>query len=459
MKWISLIISMLLLAGTAHPQDSSDILRTPVFTDLFEEANALARSKLTSGGVTLSESERKELQRASGTSRLRLPSLDEFTGNTEDSLNYQRINIFAPGASIRLISPSGITLIKSEHRIFYLATNRTTGVGLAVDPDSGNISGFASKGGEKLEISSSDGMNLELVAVEPLPDGSDFCGTRIEDQQDFDLAKALGGTARSLSAAPAGSGITYQTEVAVDTDNEWMAGKDNNTTTALNFITDIFLAMNVFFERDLEIRLLVGDVTLRTAADPYSVATDYRAMLDEFAEHWRINQGSVERDFATLFSGRDIDPYYFSGIAWLDQYCKKGTEWDDRTVGSYSFNAIGSSRRAATTAAAVGHEFGHNMGSPHTHCYSPAIDTCYGDESSCYSGEVSCPASGKGTIMSYCHVGAASGGAGCGTNNSQFHPTVQGLIENRLAANSPSCIALFEEAHPPETPLFENGFE
>jgi hypothetical protein len=459
MKWISLITGMLLLASTAHSQESSDFLRAPEFTDLLKEANAQQRSSLTPGNVTLSEKERTELHHRSDNAPLRLPSLDEVTGNKEDSLIYQRIELFAPGASIRLISPSGITLIKPERRIFYLATNETTGIGLAVDPDSGSITGFVVKGDNKLEISGTDGTQLKLVAVELLPDGSDSCGTRIEDQQDFDLTKALGGTARSLSAVTAGSGITYQAEVAIDTDNEWMAGKGNDESTAMNFITDLFLAMNVFYERDMETRLLIGDVTLRTIDDPYTVANGPSAQLDEFARYWHENQGSVERDFAAMFSGRDIRPYYFSGIAWINQYCKKGTVWDSRTAGSYSFNAIGSNRTPANTAILVGHELGHNMGSPHTHCYEPAIDQCYGGESGCYDGPVFCPADGQGTIMSYCHVSADSGGTGCGTNNSQFHSDVQDLIKSRLAANSPSCIAPYVDEPPPEIPLFEDGFE
>jgi len=458
MKWISLITGML-LASAAYAQASSDVLRAYEFTSLLEEAGSPPQSNLTSGSVSLSVKERADLRHMSENAQLRLPSLDEFTGNKKGSLNYQRIELFAPGATIRLISPIGIKSIEPRQRSFYLATNETTGIGLAVDPVSGNITGFASKNGAKFEISSAGGMELTLLAVEPLPEGSDSCGTYIEDQPDFDLAKTLGGTARSLSAVPAGSGITYQAEVAIDTDNEWMAGKGNNTATAMNFITDIFLAMNVFYERDMETRLLVADVTLRTATDPYTVTSDRSAQMNEFAEHWRINQGSVERDFATLFSGRDIDPYYFSGIAWLDQYCKKGSVWGDRTFGSYSLNAMGSKRTAASTAASVGHELGHNMGSPHTHCYSPEVDKCYGGESGCYSDSVSCPVGGKGTIMSYCHYNTLSGGAGCGTSNSQFHPTVQALVKNRLAANTPSCITPFVEEPRPEPSLFKDGFE
>ncbi len=46
--------------------------------------------------------------------------------------------------------------------------------------------------------------------------------------------------------------------------------------------------------------------------------------------------------------------------------------------------------------------------------------------------------------MSYCHLLG-----GCGST-ADFHPIVQTLLEGRLAANSPSCIAPFEDLS--ETP-------
>ena len=51
----------------------------------------------------------------------------------------------------------------------------------------------------------------------------------------------------------------------------------------------------------------------------------------------------------------------------------------------------------------VTHEIGHNFRSPHTHCYSPPVDHCYGAKAGATAVATSVPPE-KGTIMSYCHL-------------------------------------------------------
>jgi len=90
----------------------------------------------------------------------------------------------------------------------------------------------------------------------------------------------------------------------------------------------------------------------------------------------------------------------------------------------------------------VGHEIGHNFGSPHTHCYSPPIDNCYNAESGCYSGATSCPAASTingvpnvtGTLMSYCHLLG-----GC-TSSLVFHPRTVTLVQPLIQAAVNTCI-------------------
>ncbi len=415
------------------------------------------------GAFALSAGESQRLSKARIGERLSLPSVDEYLLPTdpsaEEPLQFRRVELFAPGARVMVLGPEGIIEWQQDARQFYVAANQTTGVGLAVDVASGEISGFAIKGDSKLRLDGQLGVGVDLQAVETSPDQVNTCGTSLDDQEPQSLAHLNSPMPESVSSAAPGSTISFQTVVAVDTDTEWMAGKGNDPTTATTWITDTFLAMNVFFERDVETRLLIGDIILRIGSDPYSEPSNRSSQLDEFAEYWRLNMSATSRDFATLFSGRGIASNSFSGIAWINQFCKKGTLQGERTVGSYSFNAIGTNRTAANTALYIGHELGHNMGSPHTHCYSPTIDQCYNGESGCYSGSLACPAGGKGTIMSYCHV-SGSNGAGCGTNKSEFHSRVQTLMEGRLAANSPSCIEAYEAPpDPDETPIFKSNFE
>ena len=299
-----------------------------------------------------------------------------------------------------------------------------------------------------MQISGNFMSQLEISDVEASEEGSNLCGTE-NDSQPLDALDGIRApTALGASAAAAGEVISFQAVVAVDTDNEWMDGFSDDPDAALEWITDLFLAMNVFYERDIETHLLLGDVILRTAPDPYTIPSDRYQQLNEFGEYWMENMSQIDRQFALLLSGRSINSGSFSGIAWINQYCDYGRRFGNNVAGSYSYNAIGSRRTAGNTALYVGHEIGHNMGSVHTHCYDPPVDQCYSGEGGCYSGNPACPAGGKGTVMSYCHVGGADG-AGCGTSNQEFHPTVQSLLEGRLADEmAAGCIAPFASSDP-----------
>lgn len=458
MKWISLIATSLISAGNLMAEDFSALLGNPAPpASIPPEAQNVSRP-ISPGVLVLTQGERQALRLARKGDSLRLPSIEAFTGDNEGTLQFQRFDLFAAGARAYLVTGERRTELELWSVHYFLATNRSSGIGLAVDSRDGAIRGFATRGGERLEIHATAGMDMEFSPVEDSADNSNSCSTRDAEQPPEALAFLDERSALSRSAAVAGEAISYQAVVAVDADAEWVAAQPS-PTAALQWISEIFLAMNVFFERDVETRLLIGDVILRGAEDPYSEPSDRNLQLDEFAAHWRLNHGNIDRDFATMFSGRGIGAGSFSGIAWVNQYCQAGfLQSNGRTVGSYSFNAIGSSRTTANTALFVGHEIAHNLGSRHTHCYTPAVDQCYASESGCYSGPVSCPAGGKGTIMSYCHFSTASGGANCGPSKSEFHPTVQTLLEDRLAANSPNCIAAFAAPEPGES-LFSSGFE
>jgi len=455
MKWISLIMVLLFACAVSAEQDISPLLKTTHKPILFENPTEQNRAVIEPGSVILNFSEMSALTSARKGGRIRLPSLDNFTGNQDDPLEFKRVDLFASGARIRVINELGTVQIEPPQLYYFLATNSTTGIGLAVDPNTGITRGYAIKGGAELGVSGELSGTLQFSELETTDAGSKECGTVMDDQPLENIAFLDDGLAPSLSAAATGSTLDFEAVIAIDTDTEWLAGFNNDTAAASDWIVNLFLAMNVMFERDIATRLLIGDVTLRIGPDPYTVTNGNRSQqLYEFGEYWRVNKGGIDRDFAAMFSGRNINANSFSGIAWINQYCQNGWVSGSVTGGSYSYNAIGSNWSENSAAKFVGHELGHNMGSPHTHCYTPTVDQCYGGESGCYSGPALCPVSGAGTTMSYCHLNSSCG------STIDFHPTVQALFGDRLAANSPGCIAPYSDPEPePGAPLFNSGFE
>jgi hypothetical protein len=160
--------------------------------------------------------------------------------------------------------------------------------------------------------------------------------------------------------------------------------------------------------------------------------------------------GHIDRAFAVLLSGKSSNPNSSSGRAWRDGYCETQS-----MGGGYSVSQVylASWISVSYDAQIVAHELGHNLGSPHTHCYNPPVDYCYACESGCYSGTVSCPAGGRGTLMSYCHT-SYCGGAACGSNLFELHGVVAGYMDAYVSAHYPSCVT-----DAAGDSLFADGFE
>lgn len=382
---------------------------------------------------------------------------DETHEKAFSPITLTRYNIFSAGAKVYQVTAKGRKLLNLPKLLTFSSFEH--GVGLAINPNSGEAQGFYNHQGVSLVIGGNIHTGLSFSRSQEHNQNSNVvkqCAMKLSDQPGDPLAD-MNVSLKSLGSQSIKGTVDYEAVIAVDTDNEWMAGKGNNTTTAMNFITSLFVNMNVFYERDFATRLLIGTVFLRTSTDPFPTESGILQYLTDFGEYWRINLVNDNRDFALLLSGQNVSAGGFSGIAWLNQYCNKGALQNGglQTYGSYSVNSMGINVGSGFVSQFVAHELGHNFGSPHTHCYTPEIDECYNGEGGCYGGAVSCPAvgNGKGTIMSYCHIGGANG-AGCGTSNEFFHSTVISLIDSRIASNFPSCIqALGSEV------IFVNGFE
>lgn len=370
-------------------------------------------------------------------------------------------------------------LARSTHRLFRLSDTDGNWLGLLVLDANGAFVDATVFGGVAIYRGEPVDGNADLTVefrdlAEFLPEGTELsssCG--LEQSRSPAILPSLapsGTSARATNAAPAGALV--HARLAIDSDNEFMSEKfSNNVANANNYVVALVGLMSVIYERDLGVRLTIGTMILRTTADPYSTSgASTPAQLNEFGEFWRVNQGAVPRAFALQLSGKSSNANSSSGIAWLltsGNYCAAtGQLFGGDTFGHFSVNQVFTfSQTASFDVSLVAHELGHNFGANHTHCTDTIpggslqpIDMCFGTEMGCYSGAVSCPVetSGQGTLMSYCHFNAQSGGPNCGAVRQEFHPFHITQLSGRVLTNTQNgCFTPAAAGNG----IFGNGFE
>jgi hypothetical protein len=390
-------------------------------------------------------------------------AIDTFpVGPTRSAtIRFQRVSIYASGARVYAETSSGRSELPRSDLIFLrgYSNDGSARVALTLSPKLAFLHGSGQGPEGSFGIhATQEGTSTRLVAYRfesELPPNFKFefqCGSDMERVADLSMSRQpslADQIASATQAAAAGHKLRFAV-VAVDTDSLFMSTLfSNNTTNATNYIAKMFNTMNLMYERDLQVQLQIGTTILRTSAasDPYTSFTPgaSTAQLDTFASYWKTNEAGVSRAFAILLSGVIPSSQFgcsASGLAWIKQYCNKGTTQGSDTVGSYSINQVCTNltidQSDELNARVVGHEIGHNFGAWHTHCTdvstgtapvaSNTIDTCLSGESyvinnvskPCFSGTPTCPAAGAGTIMSYCNVDGCPDGT---QNLLQFHPT------------------------------------
>jgi hypothetical protein len=383
------------------------------------------------------------------------------------TVELSRFDVYAPEARILEMRGDKAVEVPRSRLAFFrglVAEDADERLLISVDPDSGRIGAYTARGSEVHELRSlgrgADGKYLLAPAASFLPPGEKpewSCGqeTSVADKLFLPMGTPQGVAVKAITTL-------HTATIAVDTDNELMGLKfSNSSSAATDYIANLFAAMNVIYERDLLIRLLQGLTILRpsTTADPYAqTASPANGNdLNEFSTYWAGGCGgacaNTPRAAAVLLSGKSGSTFSASGIAWLNSLCST-------TIG-YSVNQVFkfAEDTSASDVMIVAHEIGHNVGSPHTHCYSPPVDNCFNTEPGCFSGTKACPAPSTyhgvtnvtGTLMSYCHLAGLSG---CGSSP-VFHPLSVNLLAPIIQSKVNQCV--FPLGLP--NSLFTSGFE
>lgn len=208
-------------------------------------------------------------------------------------------------------------------------------------------------------------------------------------------------------------------------DGDWQYRQLFSTPEAgLEYLSLLTAVISAIYERDMQIKLaLVYARVWNTSNDPYS-ANSTSAALEEFRDYWNDNMGHVPRNSAHLLSGKDLG----GGRAYRAALCNSDAYGVNEVDGTFPY-PVQNQNMGNWDIFVVSHELGHSVGSPHTHCYDPPIDTCAGTGYDCPHTQV-CQV---GTIMSYCHL--CSGGVA--NIDLRFHSRVVSVIRDFIDDECP----------------------
>jgi Metallo-peptidase family M12/Secretion system C-terminal sorting domain/CUB domain len=220
-------------------------------------------------------------------------------------------------------------------------------------------------------------------------------------------------------------------------DNNLYVSNGSNTTTTTNWMTSVFNNVQTLYTND-GITTSLKSMFIWTTADPYNnIGTTSSAYLSKFHQVRPVFDGDVGQLVG-------IDPGGLGGVAvTINGLCK---------TGNYSYSDVNLSYSTVPiyswTVEVITHEFGHLLGSPHTHACiwngnNTAIDNCAAvgigasaEGYSCYVAPGIIPsATTKGSIMSYCHLVS---GIGINFNNG-FGLQPKNRILN--AVNNGTCLS------------------
>jgi len=217
-----------------------------------------------------------------------------------------------------------------------------------------------------------------------------------------------------------------------EVDNDLYLQNDSNVTTTTNWMTSVFNNVQTLFNNDT-ISVSLKSIYIWTDPDPYvGVGTTSFDYLNAFSQNTPVFDGDLGQLVGIDDGGLGGVAVTIDGLCSELNYSYSDVNFSFQTVPTYSW-----------TVQVITHEFGHLLGSRHTHACvwngnNTSIDGCGTQagfsEGSCAIGPIP-STTDKGTIMSYCHL---ISGVGISLSNGFGPQPTQAILED---VNSGTCLS------------------
>lgn len=312
-----------------------------------------------------------------------------------EKIELGEVQIYVDGVASDNFQPDGELLIEG------VICDTKQEVVLALDSD-GLHGSISSDDHTDLIVSalSAETSQIDSVLVR-LPEYVETQKTKLVGAKFDQLIKSNRGKRREMAPLEAGS-VDIHLHLDIDYD---MVTQFGSEYAAARYGVELIAVVNREAYVNLGFNLKVVSVNVRSS--PLSQTSSAAAYLDELEKIPRPTNVNLLHSLTTRGIGGGVA---YRGGLYSSTYCYGVSGSLGGTFGRWD-------------RIVVAHELGHNFGSPHTHDFSPPIDTC----------GTSCPADPSGaTIMSYCHL--CSGGL----NNvaMQWAPRVEETILDAYASES-----------------------
>lgn len=362
-----------------------------------------------SAGWRLSPSAIDQLRGSDTT--LRVNAVPLITGAQSDFV-LQPMSIFADDARIHLIDASGETTVRPVSQ-----TRAWSGVSTS-DPRRAMFLSVSSDDTVYAMVSGDE--QNPVTVIEPAPGAAGeyrinpgglpempVCASDVPVPSSITLP-ATPAQPREGGAAPRND-VVYEIEMMIDVGLK-LYNHLGSQSQVEDYLIRLMGACNTIYQRDLGARMTIKHLYVWKTADPFQAnhpsdtSTGFTSydQLYNYQDYVNSQRQTVPFDLAH-FLDRSTNLGGLAYINVLSNYLASYRFGVSNVNGASNFPTNINTYHWDTMVLA--HEVGHNIGSPHTHCYMPAIDCC-ATEPTCSGCSVSSRT--NGTIMSYCHLHGAS---------------------------------------------------